>query len=320
MARLRLHQTEVDLFADADAAEFLDYFDAEGDVGLPPALTIRLLPTTRQHDRPAGRHILVQGFVRMYSDDGWIWLHDGWSTLSVSPDGGLIEGSVHRGSMENRHRFVHHLLFFGLLVAMCHQGLFHAHAGAVLHPTGRGMLILGEAGAGKTTATMSLTSAGWRFLGDDAVWLTRDEGILVLAIRRPFHLGGQTARMFGETTPHTFETPDLEGKIGLDPREAFPGGWVRALRSPAVLLFPSVSPALARTRVSEMDDATALEGLIRSSTWFLADDMPGRREHFALLQDLYRSALSLSVELGADLFDEPTLLSRLLQPYVGLVG
>lgn len=69
---------------------------------------------------------------------------------------------------------VNHVLFLLLM----RLGRFPLHAGGAVRPDGTAMLMLGESGAGKTTATLSLVAAhgaahgeknGWPFLGDDFV-------------------------------------------------------------------------------------------------------------------------------------------------------
>src|SRR3712207_4309751 len=85
---------------------------------------------------------------------------------------------------------------FSLLELLRHRGLFHLHA-AGLTRDGRGILLAGNTGAGKSTLTVSLVRSGWDFLSDDAVLLRAHAGgVEALAIPDEFHLDPALAHRF----------------------------------------------------------------------------------------------------------------------------
>ncbi len=66
------------------------------------------------------------------------------------------------------------VVFFAVSELLRRHGLFTVHAAAV-ERDGAALLIVGQPGAGKTTAMLSLLRAGWRLLSDDHP-LLRDAG------------------------------------------------------------------------------------------------------------------------------------------------
>jgi hypothetical protein len=59
------------------------------------------------------------------------------------------------------------------------------HANAAITPDGRGVLLLGHKGAGKTTTTLALGERGWTHAGDDLVVLAETDGELWLLPGKP---------------------------------------------------------------------------------------------------------------------------------------
>jgi hypothetical protein len=75
--------------------------------------------------------------------------------------------------------------------------LYMAHM-AGLAVNGKGLLIAGESGAGKTTLALALVRAGFGFLADDTVFLSTSSGLKALAFPDEFDITPQTAAFFPE--------------------------------------------------------------------------------------------------------------------------
>src|SRR5688572_7800988 len=70
-----------------------------------------------------------------------------------------------------------HVTSFGVCAALRRFGLFEVHSAGVVEPESReGLLIIGPSGSGKSTLTYQLATAGWPYLSDDEVLLSRNEG------------------------------------------------------------------------------------------------------------------------------------------------
>lgn len=184
------------------------------------------------------------------------------------------------------------------------RGRFHVHAGLVVDDRGRGTLIGGVGGAGKTTTTLALAQAGLALAGDDVGFLSSpaaDGCVTVQALPRPLHLGDATLAMFPALLAHV--RPDvrtLAGKrvvdVGLALRDPVPV---------ARLLFPTIgSVPTHATRLSASDVLPRLLFASASVAW---PSLPGAAEHLATLRAL-AEVPSWAVVLGPDALAAPQLI------------
>jgi hypothetical protein len=177
------------------------------------------------------------------------------------------------------------------------------HAGAVVAPDGRGWLVLGDARSGKSTACVSLASAGWRLLSDDQVVLTPTgpshevEGWL-----RPVHLD----EGWDEGVPR--------GRRRTVPPEELGAALTSGVVPLAGTVHTSVDPGQP-TSVSGVYAADAFAGLVRQSPWLLAD-APVAPALADLLSGVARLP-RVSLRLGADTFGRPDRVRALLTDALG---
>jgi len=176
------------------------------------------------------------------------------------------------------------------------------HAAAVVHPgTGAAWLLCGDSHTGKSTTTANLIKAGWSYLSDDYVVVSRDgDAIDIEGWPDDFHLDVGWSR--GESTGvrGTLREQDL----ALDRRltHAALGG----------VLFTRIDAA-EPTVVNEMSPVFGLERLIRQSPWLVADS-----ESAAAVFDLLKDAASTDcgeLRLGLDTFSNPESLARIVRGF-----
>lgn len=173
------------------------------------------------------------------------------------------------------------------------------HAAAAVTPGGSALILAGDAWSGKSTTTINLIRAGWDYLSDDTIVLTREGGVVgVEGWPRPFHLDEGWER--GESTGRrrTVEAADLG-----------PGRWRRSAKLGG-LLFPVVRPD-EQTRLERITAAQAFAGLVRQSPWLVVD----RGSSTALLQLLSEVSLypAYRLVLGLDTYRDPARLVRCLE-------
>lgn len=178
------------------------------------------------------------------------------------------------------------------------------HAAAVVAPDGRAWLLTGDTHAGKSTTSVNLIQAGWRFVTDDHGVLARgDDGTMRMeGWPRRFHLdegwdAGAPVHRRGEVDPH----------------QRWPGMWLRSAPV-AGLLFPRVD-AQQPTTLTRVAGSQALAGLMRQSPWLLAD-----RARAADLLALLTEACSLpayTLRLGLDTYRDTERLLDVLRPATG---
>ncbi len=186
-----------------------------------------------------------------------------------------------------------------LLLGRMHRAL--AHSAAVVAPDGGAWLLPGDSHAGKSTTSVNLIEAGWRFVSDDHVVLFRDgDGrICVEGWPRRFHLD----EGWKEGSP-------LHRRGEIDPHRRWPGRWQRTAPLAGVL-FPRVDPHLP-TRLTPIAGSEALGGLMRQSPWLLAD-----RAVAAEVLGFLRAACerpTYALRLGLDTYRDTARLLEVLRP------
>jgi hypothetical protein len=149
------------------------------------------------------------------------------------------------------------LLFNRLLRARPDAIFFHAAAVGV---AGRGVMLLGPRGAGKSTLALALASRGHAFLGDDTACYLPGRGDLVPFPRSPGIRPGPRAAAIDRTLVGLGQDPDRDGHVRLPastlvpalPAEPVPLRAVVFLRGFAAL------PRLERIRPGR-DEVAALQ-------------------------------------------------------------
>ncbi len=182
-------------------------------------------------------------------------------------------------------------------------GAFHVHGGAVRDHEGRGWLLAGDAGSGKSTTVLSLALEGWGWASDDATYLRRDHSQVVAeGWREAPRLSSRSAaalRLSREDATSPFKTSAALPQHVLAAREAS----IELHR----LLLPEIAGA---TRLERIEPAKALDGLLRASAWLVC--LPAMaRDYLRLLAEV--AALpAWRLLLGPELLEEPARAASLL--------
>jgi hypothetical protein len=189
-----------------------------------------------------------------------------------------------------------------LLLGRMHRSL--VHAAGIVAPDGGAWLLAGDARAGKSTTSVNLISAGWRFVSDDNVVLFRgaDGAVWVEGWPRRFHLD----EGWEAGTP-------LHRRGEVDPHERWPGQWLRTAPL-AGMLFPRVAAELP-TELAPFPAPDALAALMRQSPWLLADRACAAEVLAFLRSACERPAFSL--RLGLDSYRDTDRLLNALAPLWG---
>lgn len=206
----------------------------------------------------------------------------------------------------------HPAFVLALFELLKRQGLFNVHASAVAE-SGRAILLAGHSGAGKSTLALALCRAGFAFMSDDYVFLTRrPEGLRILGFPEDVDVFDETVGLF----------PGLE--TALEPRDTVTG-WKRRIpvdggvrlqpaweASPAVLVFPTVSKT-STSRLDPIDTRDALAHLV-SNVQFT--DPRLAQSHVDVLAALIRECDCYQLSTGRDFDALPGLLRSLLSARV----
>jgi hypothetical protein len=174
-----------------------------------------------------------------------------------------------------------------------------AHA-ASLGRAGRGILLLGHGGAGKSGATLAGLAAGLQTVGDDYIAL----GDLQPARARPlFRVVKQDraglARLPGLIEHTAGLRENWKGKVEFDPAAIFPGCFADCIEIHAIVL-PHVALA-PQPRFVEIGAGDAMRSLMRSNLFQFPGEPEDGMEYYAeLLRSLPVHRLDLSADATAN--------------------
>lgn len=249
-------------------------------------------PQIRFHRGPAGRGVVLS------------W-RTAPATARVSPGSAVASVFLSPAAVRQLDRCARTFLMAVLIVLVRRAGWFHLHAATAIDPLGRGWLVAGNAGAGKSTTAALLAASGWRVGGDDAAFLERRDACIVAhSCRAPIALREAGRRLLAR---HGGGPLPARCKVGFRPEDL--GGVWTPLVEPAIIMFTSVGRG--RTTARPLERPPAAAELVRWSAWVILEpDLA--QAHLDLLADLTRQARSYRVTLGRDLFARPDRLIELV--------
>ena len=193
------------------------------------------------------------------------------------------------------------------VLGMHDRRVMHASS---LGDAGKGMLFVGNAGAGKSGITLAGLSVGLGTVGDDYLCIGGDTGDVVA---RPLYRIIKQDRFGLSRVPQLAEAaPRLplnwKGKVELDPEHYFPGTFADSLTIKAVAI-----PRVARTATpsyAEAGKGEALRALMRSNL----HQFPGETDDgMAFYADILRRLPVLRIDLSENFPANGELVRRLIQ-------
>lgn len=188
------------------------------------------------------------------------------------------------------------------------RSFYLTHAGT-LGLDGRGLMLVGEGGAGKSGTTLAGLAAGLQTVGDDFVALsTRGTPVArsVLPYARQDPAGIERIPGLGERV--ATDRLNHQGKAEFDLREVFPGSFVDQLAIHAIVL----PVRLGRTTpvITPVSAAEAMVGLLRSNMFRHVGGPETRASRFAAL---VRQVSCFRMELSPDAMQNGRALRALLE-------
>lgn len=261
-------------------------------------------------ERPAGARTVYDPPVGevVYDDAGdRLYLEHGPRLRAIcEPAAGRATFSVLEPEAEDLWVLSHPLLSVPMLELCKRRGLFGVHAAGVSLED-RALVLAGTSGSGKSTLSLALTRDGFDFLGDDTLFLSRQEGLRVLAFPDEVDLTEQTVSFFPEIAPWLAPQPAGWRKRQLRAEEAF-GARIAWECEPSVLVFPRVSGL----PVSELRPIDPGEALFELAPNVLLTEPRSSQAHLDALAELARLSRCYRLETGTDLGEAVRLLRELM--------
>jgi hypothetical protein len=217
---------------------------------------------------------------------------------------GSVHVRVHRDHLEDPWTIGHRLFFLPLLEWMRCRGLYPLHGSSFL-AGGRGVVVCGPSGVGKSTATLAAIAAGCPFAADDTLFAVRKGGTVALRpFPEPVKVGAETARFFPELRDRL---RSIGPKYLLSEEALPPPGRVSEV-VPEVLLFPEIADR-ERSRFDPLTGEEAMVRLLPQSV--LPSDRDQVEAHIGILADLVRQAPAYRLRFGRDPRDLPARVAGL---------
>lgn len=246
----------------------------------------------------------------VYAQDGGLLLdYHRRGRLWLDTSGGRLEGSLTEPLDLHQALLPSIFFFFPFAQLLARRGLHVVHA-AALERNGRGVLIPGMSGSGKSTCCVSLMRAGYRCLSDDKPFL-REHGIGVELLPFPemIDVTDQSVAFFPELSSAASALESGFRKKRFCAEALYPGSMADAV-VPRVILFPNISGE-PTSRVEALSKGQALQMLLPHS--LLCFDRTVSVRHFELLARLVETTTCYRLHFGRDVLDLPRLVDRLLE-------
>lgn len=206
---------------------------------------------------------------------------------------------------------------FAVAAALRRCGLFDLHTAGVVSPDrSKAALIIGPSGSGKSTLALQLVAAGWGYLSDDVVFLSRAGAeVEARGFRRFFAVTENTVLPQGVgALPNAISPPDhiAKAKRRFEPQNFFPSTYVP--KSVPRLLFFSSHSGESETRIHELSQVQTMKRLITSCPWATYEKTMAP-ENLSVLSQLARQCRAFDLFAGTDLL-RPNYASALLSTYI----
>jgi len=243
------------------------------------------------YDAPGAQIGYFEGSDQLFVD------YEHRARLLCTPAEGLIQLSIVGSELGDEVLATHPLLTIALVETMKRFGRFPLHA-AGLALRGKGVLVPGASGSGKSTTSVTLVRAGFDFLSDDTVFLTSSpEGVWVAGFPDEVDVTERTVAMFPELG-HLSGTSLLPGrdKHSFRVEDVFGVTPVEGCR-PAVLIAPQVT-AGSHSELEPLAPSQALLGLLPN---VLLTEPRATQAHLDMLAALVQEVPCLTFRVGSDL-------------------
>lgn len=281
----------------------------ESRMPIPAGFRLQLLVTEHVPVPEDPRTIYTQADVEIRAGEPLGWVHIGWRTAPAMAriDEHAPVASIHLSpaAIADPDRLFRSFLLIVMIFLWRRGGCYHMHGGTAVDSLGRGWLLAGNSGSGKSTTIALLASRGWQVGTDDIAFLTESDGrAAVLGFRSPIALrpGG-----YGLLSCEGGINLERRGKTGFQP-EDLGGSWLGSVE-PDFVVFTSLGES--QTSLTPMPPKEAMKSLLQWSPWVMFE-ATAAQEHLDLLARLGQQARCYQAVLAPDLFAAPGALEDFL--------
>lgn len=179
---------------------------------------------------------------------------------------------------------------------------------AAVETGGKGLLLTGPGGSGKSTTTAAFAMAGARIIGEDFVLVDQAVGPVVHPVFDTLKLTGSALRLFPELLARAAnaDRPQEKMRIHLTGREGLRFGGPARIEAICALRLRHAPGTL----IAPLDKAAMVRALAPSTMFLLR---AGMKETFECIAPLVNALPCYSVALGTDPMEAAATISKFAQ-------
>ncbi len=251
------------------------------------------------------------GVLEFFQDNGYLYVTDGKSFLGVDlkTSSGLV---VIDNSFWEKPLFLKASLLIIGFIMLFWQHDFHELHSAGLSKDGKGLLIVGPSGSGKSSITLSLVKAGWDYLTDDMLlFRSTSSGIEAFPIRRYFKVDKAIITKYPELE-YQLQKPleQLQDEAYINIDEVY-GDQLTQRCIPHIIIFPQITHE-EKSHQEPIKRSQAFINLFKSNCYGMYFDQLITRRRIEVIKELVYQAECYKLSVGLDLYDNPEKIIELL--------
>jgi len=280
----------------------------EARLALPAPVDLVIDVGPLPEPQPDARSIFSQGRVVIRSGPPQNTVAMEWGPglgrTVLTPGDTTVHVTITEEGLDESNELLRSFLLNVCIFLVRRVGLHHVHGATLLDPTGRGWLLTGASGAGKSTTTVLLARKGWGVGTDDIAFLA--DGVApgttdMIGWREHLALRDDAVDAMGNAGGTALATRKKTGWFA----EELDATFVSRI-APQILGFTTVG-GTGTTSIAPMSARNALTRLLASSPWVMLEpDLAD--EHLGLMSRLVQQCRAVEITLGRDLFERPELL------------
>lgn len=198
----------------------------------------------------------------------------------------------------------------GLIHLFAQYDYYDLHGAGLTH-NGKGFLILGPSGSGKSSLALNLVEKGWHYASDDALIMNANKSdIAVLSFRKQFYVDPALAKCFPELerilTNHSHNKSE---KCFIDLDEVWPGRFQPQF-IPDKLIFCSVTGG-ETSQIQPISKTDALLRLLPQSASVFFNRCFAQKQ-VETLKRLVEQTHCYQLDAGIDIYEKPNKAARML--------
>ncbi len=290
---------------------FFSLYKGEAPLGTRP-LHFSVYLTEQTPPVPAGSKRAIKGpSVTSYKNGEEIYFVSGdGSIILFDPPGKRAKCILNKKILQDGFGLAP-LMSAAISEALRYNGFHYLHS-AGLYGCGKGYLVAGNGGSGKTTAAASMVREGFKYVSDDSL-LFRECGAEILLFpfysNRNFHFDGDLANRFPELSDGKSAEIEAGTKVPVDISRKFPDLFTPRLK-PHVIIFPSIT-SCARSVLLSLHRGEAFIRLLKQT--ILAVDHAVARDQLRVMRRLVHQVISFELLGGRDVYENPKKLVDIIE-------